>query len=461
MPTASGKIRRLRIYGRTRDETNKKLVAQLSDAHRGIPIPEKSWTVGAYLDYYMSEIASKTLRVATISTYSYIVQGHLKPMLGSQSLTGLTVTGLQRVFDREIADGMSIPLAIHARFTLSAALTRAMREDLIVRNVARLLVLPRYERKRIVPWTVEETSRFLKAASTEELYPAFLLLALYGMRKGEVLGLRFGDINWDHDSFQIRQQRQVVRGRPHIGPVKTAKGKRDLPLLAFVRRALNQYQTIVEERHIRPTNDRLIFVDENGEPISPDHLYQLFIKISKRTGLRRIRLHDLRHGTATLLKDLHVPDRDIQLILGHSRVSTTQEIYEHGDGEGQHLALNRLEDMLLLGVHDSGRSRQEQPSKLSLMSARQSQQRWPNDPGVVASLFSTKFSYLRRDPSLTSVLEHLRTATNSYVLGGVAVRNSRHPDRENLVLWEWISVRDSLTPVTTPFTDSPVPSSLP
>ncbi|MFF0492860.1 tyrosine-type recombinase/integrase [Nocardia sp. NPDC004068] len=461
LPTASGKLRRVRVYGKTRKETGEKLTLQLADAKRGIPIPERSWTVRTYLDYFLQEVAPKTLRPATISGYSNVIERHLKPMLGSRPLTRLTVTGLQQVFDSEIADGMTIPTAMHTKLVLSAALTRAMREDLVVRNVARLIVLPHHDPKEIEPWSADEAARFLVAAQSEDLYPLFLMLTLYGMRKGEVLGLQWSDIDWDRDAFRIRQQRQVIRGQTHVGPVKTAKGKRRLPLLTFVRQALNRYQAIIDDRPSRVNPDGFIFVGESGEPLSQSQLYKVFSDICKRAGVRRIRIHDLRHTAATLLKNYHVPDRDIQLILGHSRISTTQEIYQHGDSEAQHEALSRLEDRLLLAADDSGSSRQTSPSKVALAAVGAPfQQRSSVVLQVREDLLSTKISHLRRDPSITSILQRLRVATNAHVLGAVAVRNSRQPDQANLVLWEWIPLRETLTPLTTPFTDSRVPADL-
>ncbi|MFI6168924.1 tyrosine-type recombinase/integrase [Nocardia sp. NPDC051052] len=458
LPTASGRIRRLRVYGKTRKEASEKLTMSLADTKRGIPLPEQSWKVGAYLDYFMRDIAPKTLRPTTINTYGNVIQGHLKPMLGSHSLTRLTVTGLQEVFDQRIAHGMSLPTAVHVRIVLSAALTRAMREDLVVRNVARLVVLPRYDRKEIVPWTIDEVARFLAVAKSHRMYPAFLLLSLYGLRRGEALGLRWGDIDWDHDVLRIRQQFQVIRGQNYIGPVKTAKGKRDLPLLAFVRQALNQYQIDIEDQHIHPARDSLVFVDDDGRPFGPSNFYFLFQKLSKKAGLRRIRLHDLRHTVATLLKNSHVPDRDIQLILGHSRVTTTQEIYEHGDGEAQQLALSRIEDALL-GAGNSGGSRQMQPSNVDLVVPKRAfQQRQNADLRIYADKFSTKMDHLRRDPASTPVLEELRARTNTHILGCVAVKSSRQINDGNLVLWEWVPLLSALTPIVTPFTNSPLRS---
>src|SRR5262249_1656866 len=126
------------------------------------------------------------------------------------------------------------------RTVLSAALTRAVREELLIRNVARLVELPEWRRRPIRPWAVSEARQFLAAASNDPLYPAFLLLVLYGLRLGEVLGLSWDDIASDAGTIRIRQQLQRVRSELLLGPVKTHAGKRSLPLLELARLALKQ-----------------------------------------------------------------------------------------------------------------------------------------------------------------------------------------------------------------------------
>src|SRR5215470_6409001 len=105
---------------------------------------------------------------------------------------------------------------------LSSALARAMREELVMRNVARLAELPAWERQAIMPWTAAEARAFLDAAKDDPLYPAFVLLLVYGLRRGEVLGLRWRDIDEDDGEIRIRQQIQRVSGELRLGPIKTS-----------------------------------------------------------------------------------------------------------------------------------------------------------------------------------------------------------------------------------------------
>ena len=115
----------------------------------------------------------------------------------------------------------------------SAALSRAVREELITRNVARLVELPAWAPRTIEPWSPAEALAFLTAAADDRLYPAFALLLLYGMRRGEVLGLPWQDIDLNRNILHVRTQLQRINGELHIGPVKTSAGARDLPLLGL------------------------------------------------------------------------------------------------------------------------------------------------------------------------------------------------------------------------------------
>jgi integrase len=236
------------------------------------------------------------------------------------------------------------------RAVLSSALSRAVREELITRNVARHVELPGYQRGTIQPWNADEAKRFLAAARSDPLHAAFFLLVLYGMRRGEVLGLRWSDIDYDGRVFRIRQQIQRVRGELLIGPVKTAAGKRALPLLDLACQALklqlehqDSYRAAMGTAW--PVTD-LVFTTRTGRPIEPRNLVRSFRRICTNNKIRAIKVHHLRHTVPSLLKDLRVPPSDAQRILGHTRISTTLEIYTDTADQAQLDALTQLHDLL-------------------------------------------------------------------------------------------------------------------
>lgn len=236
------------------------------------------------------------------------------------------------------------------RQVLSAALTRASREDLISRNVARLAELPTWEPAEVRSWTAEEALAFLRASKADPLYPAFIFLLLYGMRRGEVLGLRWADVDQDAGLIRVRQQLQRIGGSLQSGPVKTRAGNRDLPIVELARAALDarqQKQAADREAFGSAWQDTgLVFTTRSGMPLEPRNLVRSFRRICDDHKLRVIKLHHLRHTTASLLKKLHVPPRDAQMILGHAQFTTTMQIYTHVDEEARSQALTGLNDLL-------------------------------------------------------------------------------------------------------------------
>lgn len=250
----------------------------------------------------------------------------------------------------EPSAGRSIRHAQIQRQVLSAALSRAVREELVARNVARLVELPTWEPGTVVPWSSADALAFLQAAADDPLYPAFVLLLLYGMRRGEVLGLRWQDIDAAAGIIRVRQQIQRVQGQLHIGPVKTSAGKRDLPLLGLAETALTarrQTQEADRDKLGRAWQDTgLVFTTKTGRPIEPRNLVRSFMRICEDNHIPRIRVHALRHTAASLLKDLKVPARDAQVILGHANISTTQQVYTHVDEAARRDALAKLNELL-------------------------------------------------------------------------------------------------------------------
>jgi integrase len=222
-----------------------------------------------------------------------IVRLHLKPGLGHHRLRRLSVAHVQQFLNGKLSEGQSNRNVHLMRQILSAALTRAMREELVSRNVARIAELPGWEPAEVRPWSADEALAFLQAAKPDPLYPAFVLLLLYGMRRGEVLGLRWQDVDLASGRLRIRQQLGRVSGELRAGPVKTKAGNRDLPIPSQVRSALlarRQQQAIDREAFGRAWQDSgLVFTTRSGRPIEPRNLVRSFHRIYDHNNLRTIK----------------------------------------------------------------------------------------------------------------------------------------------------------------------------
>lgn len=435
--TVSGKRKRVRTYAKTREEAHESLIAQLTLAKQGIPAPDRPWRLGAYLDYWLRDVVSAKTRPRTLEQYEAVVRRYLKPYLGTKSLTKLSVVDVQTFINDQLRQGRSIRSVQLTRTVLRAALSRAQREELVLRNVAKLVDLPAWERKPIQPWSAEEASEFLAAAKSHRWYPAYAMLLLYGMRRGEVLGLRWCDIDFSHGQIHIRQQLQRIGKTLEQGPVKTSAGRRDLPLIAMLCEALTQQYAMGHgiEREVvaehTASDEGLVFLSSTGTPIDPKNFVRTFHQIRGGASLPRITVHHTRHTAATMLKNLGVPARDAQLILGHAHITTTQQLYQHGDIEGQTKALNHVE-RLLLDAPNSGRSRQNQPSNLSYpqVKARDFARSPLEGPvGLEPTTPCLKATLLLGSSTLTTpVIRHVRARAHRYILGHAAVKYGRQSD---------------------------------
>ena len=349
--TTAGSRKRITVYGRTRQQVTERMREAQERDRRGIPLPDRAWKLADWLDYWLEHVVLPNRRRATYALYEMVVRTNLKPALGKYPLTRLSAARVQAFLNGELAAGQSIRRVQIMRTVLSSALTRAMREELVVRNVARLAELPTWERKPITPWTAAEARAFLEAAKDDPLYPAFVLLLVYGLRRGEVLGLRWRDIDDEDGEIRIRQQIHRARGVLQLGPIKTAAGRRDLPLLPIAADVLAiRSQAQEADREVFgpawEASYGLVFTTRTGRPVEPRNLVRSFHRICSAHGLRPIAVHHLRHTTATLLKNLGVPARDAQIILGHSRLAVTLEIYTHEDRQAQREALGKISDVL-------------------------------------------------------------------------------------------------------------------
>ena len=169
-------------------------------------------SLAEYMDYWLEHVAGLNRRQSTRQNYEWVIRHFLEPGLGSCRLDRLSVALVQRWLDDVYSEGASQHRVRLLRMVLSTVLTRAQREELVQRNVARLVELPRYKAKERMPWTGDDARRFLAATAADENRPLYLLLVMYGLRRGEVLGLRWGDVDFEHGVIRIRSQLQRLAG---------------------------------------------------------------------------------------------------------------------------------------------------------------------------------------------------------------------------------------------------------
>lgn len=294
-------------------------------------------TVGEFLDDWLW--GKQALRPSTHASYESHIRLYLVPYLGNLDLEALRPLHIERMF-REIAmtdDRRGRPLSpasirrIHA--TLMSALNTAVRRGMLDRNPAVTVELPKPPKSRTVTWSPQDLSRFLDAISDDPLHLLFQLLGLVGLRRGEVVALRWQDVDLNRGLLRVEQSMVNVGGKHVLGPPKSAAGARTVALDDETTRRLHWHQSKQQLEVLRVTGSNvgpeLVFTHENGDPLDPTWVSRHFDRLVKRHGLPRIRLHDLRHTSASIGLAAGESLVEVSRRLGHSSITVTADIYSH------------------------------------------------------------------------------------------------------------------------------------
>jgi integrase len=324
------------VYGKTRQEVQQKLARMRHDLERGLPLADERQTVKRYLESWLETI-EPTLGEGTWHRHGEYVALHIIPEVGAVKLAQLTPQRVQQLYAAKLAEGLSPTTVHHLHETLHKALAAAVRLGLVARNVTELVDVPRMARHEMTPLSREETQRLLAAAAAEgdRLEALWVLAVSTGMRRGELLGLRWRDVDLEHATLHVRAnlQRSRKTGEWVWKEPKTRKSRRQIALSEQAVEALRaQRRRQHEERLlVGPAweDHDLVFANAVGGPLDAAGVYHHFLRLCQRHKLPRVRVHDLRHTCATLLLSARVNPKVVSEMLGHSSVAVTLDIYSH------------------------------------------------------------------------------------------------------------------------------------
>jgi integrase len=336
-------------YGKTWAECDAKRRELLDKVDQGVPVPTKSAKLSEWLPYWLDHIIKPRRKRTTYAKYEVHVRLYLVPMLGTKRLESLSVADVRR-FLVQLEKKTTAATAKESHRVLRTALTAACREELVMRNVATLVEPPSVDARDLSPWSLEETLDFLTAARKDPLYAAFVLAIALGFRRGEVVGLRWENLDLDNREIRVRTQRQRVRGEVYEDDPKGRRRKQTLPLPAICVAPLRWQRLRQAAQRERAGADwqetGYVFTTRTGQPIEPRNLYRSFTRVANSAGIRVIRLHDARHGCATLLTAAGVAPRVVMEILGHSQIAVTMNVYTHVVQDTQREAVSHMDRML-------------------------------------------------------------------------------------------------------------------
>lgn len=389
VPTTDGREIRKSVYGASWDEVHDKLTKLQADRINGKRVTDTKLTVKQYLTYWLDEIARDRMRDTTYFNRKVIIGRYLVPALGKKKLGRLTAADIRRAYGtlrktcqccalgkdkaRARRGGarccakrppecckaiVSTGTVATAHRVLRAALQDAVREGILTENVARIVRLDQKYRPRFTPWTGAEARRFLEATQPDRWYALYAVALSLGLRRGEALGLRWSDVDFEEQVLYVRQALHRVGGQLRFGPVKSDDSDRAVAVPAPCLAALRAHRKRQQADQAAAGDDwqehGLVFTTRQGRPIEPRNLTRHFARMCDRAGVRRIRFHDLRHSCATLLYEQGVPLENVQDILGHSSPVITKLIYVEVTKKIQRDAVDRLNYLFDDGDEDDG-----------------------------------------------------------------------------------------------------------
>lgn len=348
LPAADDKRRQVRRRGfATRWEAQSALTGLLASLQQGTFVKRERITVGGYLTDWMESLPASGRGVATVSSYRHNLRLHVVPDLGGVQLQELTAVDLDRLYRKLLASGrkkgtggLSNRTVRYVHTVLSAALTDAVNKGLLVRSPAKSATPPSAKSAKaaeMVWWRPSELRAFLQFAAAHELAPMFRLAGATGMRRGELVGLRWGDVNLEGERINVRRQ---ITSTDYIVRQDEPKSERGLRVVTL------DPGTVEVLRSVPRHESGHVFVDTNGQPRHPESVARIFSRLTVRSGQPQIRFHDLRHSHVAHLIEAGVDPLTISRRLGHASVAFTLDRYGHLFDQAGATAANAVGELL-------------------------------------------------------------------------------------------------------------------
>jgi integrase len=325
--------KRKSVYGKTRKEVRDALNLARKKLNDGVDLGAPRQTVGVFLERWLEDVVRPQCAPKTYYQYRDLMRGHVIPELGSMPLDKLTAQHIAALLRTKTEAGLSPTTVGHIRSVLRNALNRAVKWSLIARNPAALTDPPRRETQRVIPLKPDEARAALAAARGHRLEALISVGLFLGLRQGEILGLRWVDIDLDVGTLAVTQALQRIDGKLIVKAPKTKKSRRRLTLPASVVAALRAHRDRQAfERQAIGTHWQetgFVFTTTIGTPLDPRNVLRVWHGILAAAGVPRRSFHVTRHTAVSLLIAEGIPLKIIQEVLGHSLLSTTADIYGH------------------------------------------------------------------------------------------------------------------------------------
>ena len=325
----------------TKRDAERALREVLLSLEQGSYVKPNKITLGELLRQWLKEYASMNTTDRTQESYTSIIERHLIPALGRVSLVDLQAQHIQSYYGKKLSDGradgkggLSARSVVYHHRILSNALDYAVKMGLVVRNVAKVVEPPRVARVTMQTLSLEEVTQFLDVARETDYYVYFATLLYTGLRRGELLALRWRNLDLRSGELSVVETAyRLGSGEYRIKEPKTQQSRRTVILPSSLVELLKVYRFDQEllriQLGISLNADDFVFIRPDGSPINPNAVTLAFHRIIKKAGLRRIRIHDSRHTHATLMLKAGIHPKVVSERLGHANIGITLDIYSH------------------------------------------------------------------------------------------------------------------------------------
>ena len=314
--TANGPKRET-IYGKTRREVDEKLTRAKADRDDGLVFDAENLSLGEYLDTWLQGSVQGYVRQSTYDRYESAVRLHIKPALGRLKLKKLTPAHVQSFYRDRIDAGLAPASVNKLHMILHKALSQAVQWHMAPRNVTESVKAPRPAPEEMQTLSAAETRKLLAAAREDKLEALYVLAVTTGMRQGELLALKWKDVDLENARLSVRRTITKSGGRLLLGEPKTKNSRRTIHLTEASIRSLREHlaRQVAQIERLRDLyrDEGLVFASEVGTLMNPTNLRKRsFASLLKRAELQPIRFHDLRHTCATLLLTRNVHPKYVQ-----------------------------------------------------------------------------------------------------------------------------------------------------
>ncbi|RNB79034.1 site-specific integrase [Brevibacillus panacihumi] len=336
---------------KTKKEAEKFLAEKVSEVAQGRYTEPSKETFGEYLETWLED-KKLQVRPSTWKTYDWLARCYVIPQLGKMEISKIKPAALQKFYHQlqNRDEPLSARTVIQVHLLIKASLDRAVKWGMIPNNPTGAVDPPRYRKKEMEIWTEDEVRKFLEAAESHRLFGAFHLAVSTGMRMGEILGLRWSDIDFTKRSLSISQALAIGEKGYVLQEPKTKSGKRSI--------ALSQSSMIVLEKHKRKQaaeklragsiyrDQGLVFASTVGTPINSRNFARVYYNLRKKADVTPINFHSIRHTHASLMLKQGVHPKVVSERLGHSNISITLDTYSHVIPGLQQAAIDHFDDVL-------------------------------------------------------------------------------------------------------------------